>query len=362
MKITMMTRWNAPCGVSVHAELIGRALAELGHEIRVLAPAEPEEILIGKDEPWVERCYTANFFVPPGSKTAERRFFNPEPFLRDFPDIFIVQNLESLPMEELYKGISRIKENSKTVLVIHEGKMPKNRLFYRFDWDAIVCFDEHYKRMLEDAYPQEKIKIIAYPCHPYHPGDKNEARERLNLPDDKKTIFNFGPAVHNHIHILPTLRRINENIPIVFLTLTYSNDWYELFEALKAKYKFIDLRKGPVPLNILYTYLHASDCLLLHKGPSEGMVVSSTVFLCLGTGIPILCYDTNFFKGLDREVLKYDSLEGERGLKKLLEDVFEGKENVTSVLKAVREFVEYNSAYRITKRFTELFEDLLERG
>ncbi|HJH27727.1 MAG TPA: hypothetical protein C5S37_13420 [Methanophagales archaeon] len=42
MKIGMMSSWNVPCGVAVHAELLGRAWVEMGHELKVFAPAPIE--------------------------------------------------------------------------------------------------------------------------------------------------------------------------------------------------------------------------------------------------------------------------------------------------------------------------------
>jgi hypothetical protein len=42
MKIAMTSRWNIPCGVSLHAELVGRAWVEMGHDLQVLAPVEWE--------------------------------------------------------------------------------------------------------------------------------------------------------------------------------------------------------------------------------------------------------------------------------------------------------------------------------
>ena len=33
MKIKMMSRWNTSCGVSTHAELVGRAWVEMGHKL-----------------------------------------------------------------------------------------------------------------------------------------------------------------------------------------------------------------------------------------------------------------------------------------------------------------------------------------
>jgi len=42
--------------------------------------------------------------------------------------------------------------------------------FYKFDRDAVVCFDNRYKGFLKNIYPLEKIKIIPYPCHPVKKG------------------------------------------------------------------------------------------------------------------------------------------------------------------------------------------------
>lgn len=105
---------------------------------------------------------------------------------------------------------------------------------------------------------------------------------------------------------------------------------------------------------MLYTYLHACDCLLIHKDSAEAVVVPSTAYLCLGAGRPILAYDTNFFATFDKEVLKYSSLQ------EVLEDVFEERENVNSVLKSVEEYVRKNSSIEVAKRFIGLFESLLE--
>ncbi len=345
MKITMMSRWNTPCGVSLHAELLGRALVKMGHNLKVLAPVEYDDYQTDRDEPYILRCFRL-------SPEREGFFFNPEPFLQDDCDIFVVQNLEILPMEELLKVYPRIKERAKTVFVVHEGKPPKDLTFYKFDWDAVVCFDERYKRFLRNIYPENKIHIIPYPCHPLTLGDKKEARIRLNLPLDKKIIFNYGIGIYRHLHLLPTIEHVSKKYPLILLTMTHIQDWYDLFDTLRIKHKFIELRKGKLPIDTLYTYLHASDCLLIHKDSAEAIVVSSTAYLCLGAGCPILAYNTNFFATFDKEVLKYSSLS------RVLEDVFEERDNAKSTLKRAQEFVRKDSSIEIAKRFIELFESL----
>ncbi|MGB9627513.1 MAG: hypothetical protein ACPL6D_02525, partial [Thermodesulfobacteriota bacterium] len=347
MKITMMSRWNIPCGVSIHAELVGRAWVEMGHKLQVLAPVEWEGYQSDLDEPYVNRCYRL-----PKPDRKEGYFFNPEPFKHLDADVFVVQNLEILPMADLLKVYPTIKEKCKTVFIVHEGKPPKDPTFYQFEWDAIVCFDERYKRFLKEIYPEEKIFIIPYPCHPIHHGDKIEARKKLNLPLNKKILFNYGIGVYRHLHLLPTIKRINEEYPLLLLTLTHIPDWYELFEAVRSIYPFIDLRKGDIPIKELYTYLHASDALLVHKDSAEAIVVPSTAFLCLGSGCPILAYDTNFFETFDQEVLKYSELGA------VLKEVFEGSERVRATLEKAEDFVKRNSSFKIARRLVGLFESL----
>jgi len=116
----------------------------MGHDLQVLAPVELEGYRCDVDEPYVKRCYTLRH--KPGY------FFESKPFLSLDYNVFVVQNLEILPMEDLIKVYPLIREKAKTIFVVHEGKAPKDDIFYEFDWDAIVCFDERYKKFLRDIY------------------------------------------------------------------------------------------------------------------------------------------------------------------------------------------------------------------
>jgi len=175
------------------------------------------------------------------------------------------------------------------------------------------------------------------------------------LPQDRKIIFNYGLGVFRHLHLLPTVERLSKRYPILFLTLTDVEDWFELFAGLETKYSFLETRRGPVSTEELYTYLHASDALIIHKDTAAAVVVSSTAYLCLGSGCPILAHDTNFFETLGKEVIKYRSLEELTGR---LGDVFEGRENVAQTLEAAEKYVQKNSGWEIGRRFVELFKSV----
>lgn len=343
----MMTRWNIPCGVSLHAELIGREFVKMGHDLQVLAPIEWDGYQCDIDEPYVKRCYNLRKY-----QSQSGYFFEPKPFLARDYDVFVIQNLEILPMEELFKIYPSIKARAKTIFVAHEGKPPKDPIFYRFEWDAVVCFDERYKSFLKKIYNKDKIWIIPYPCHPVMHGDKQEARQKLGLPLDKKIVFNYGIGVYRHLHLVPILERINKDYPLIFLILTHIQEWYDIFEAIKARYPFIELRKGDIPIKELYPYLHASDALLVHKDSAEAIVIPSTANLCLGAGCPILAYNTNFFETFDKGVIKYTNL-GDT-----LISVFKENESAASTLQIAERYVRANSSYEIAKKFVEVFESL----
>jgi len=352
MKIGMMSRWNTSCGVSMHTELVGRAWVEMGHNVKILAPREETTPLTDQDESYVVRCY--RFYARGRETSQDTRSFDRNPFFDDF-DIFVVQNLERMPMNQLISIFPKIKKTAKTVLVIHEGKAPENPSFYKFEFDGVVCFDERYRdRFLRNIFPQERIHIIPYPCHLLEKGNQEKARKALGLPLNKGIVFNYGLGVFRHLPLLPELERLSQRYPLMFLTLTEVQDWYNLFEVARKRYDFIELRKGPISTRLLYNYLHASDALILHKDSTEKTVVSSTIYTCLGSGCPILAYDTNFVENFGEEIIKYKRLSSS------LEEVFEGTTRVKMALRKAEEFVRRNSSYEIGTRFIELFEKLLK--
>jgi glycosyltransferase involved in cell wall biosynthesis len=362
MKIGMMSRWNSACGVSMHAELIGREWVAMGHDLRVLAPIEYKETvnIATQDENFVTRCYRLDGYYKKKRaymyRAEEPPFFDPEPFLQEDYDVFVIQNLEIMPMQELLKIFPKIKRRAPTVLVVHEGGLPDDPLFYKFDFDAIVCFDERYKNFLRKVYPEEQIHIIPYPCHPPVPGNRLLAREKLGLPSEVPIIFNYGIGIFRHLHLLPTIERVANKYPLLFLVLTDHPDWYTLFDAVKHRYDFVELRKGAPSVEKLYDYLYASDALLLHKDPSPNVVVSSSVYFCLGSLCPIVAYGTNYVETLDSEVIKYRSL---AELEEKLEALLRGDEVVAETRRAAKHYAEFNSSEKIATRFLQLFENLL---
>ena len=86
--------------------------------------------------------------------------------------------------------------------IIHEAELSSDPSFYQFQWESIVCFDQRYRKFLREAFPEEKIHIIPFPCHPVTKGNKTEARLKLALPLNMKILLIFGQHVEKDLELL----------------------------------------------------------------------------------------------------------------------------------------------------------------
>jgi hypothetical protein len=353
MKIGMMSLWNAANGPSIHAELVGRAWVALGHHIRVFSSLRhPDARPTGqRDESFVIR----HFDVAEVTPVTRASHFDPSPLLDEEYEVFVAQNVERLPAEKLLQVSPRIKEKAVTVQIAHEGKAPEDPLYYRLDWDAIVCFDQRYREYLIRHFPAERIHMIPYPCHPLWQGDKDEARRKLGLPLDKRVLFSFGFRPQDITPLLPALRDIAKEHPVTYVINSNPESDVRQLHELTKDYNFVDLRVRPLPLDELYTYLHASDALLVHRESSRkySAVVSSSVCLVLGSGCPILFHDSNFVETHGEEIIKYKDMDD---LKANLVNLFDNGFDTGKV----EAFLNERSADKIARSFLQLFDRLLD--
>lgn len=335
-----MTTWARPCGASIHAQFVGNEWVKQGHELTVFAPYGGP-VLQKKDEPWVIRHYGLGEKAP----------FDEAPILDIDYDIFVLQQIREMPSKKLLRVASKIKKKAKTVVVIHEGRPPEQAIC-RFPWDAIVCFDKRYERFLFSIFPDEKIHIIRYPCHPVELGDKVKAREKLGIPLNKTVLMIYGVAIHQYFHLLPMMNRLNKIKPLLFMVFTSIRDWAELFESVGSRYDFIRIKMETLTTNELYEYLHASDGIIYHRDSSVDVVVPSTIYTCMGAGCPIFAFNSNFVETLDMEIIKY------RGLNELEKLLLGDKKRWKIAVRAAINYANRNSASRIAKKFIRLFESL----
>ena len=350
MRIAIMSPWNDCCGVSVHAELIGKAWMNQGHEIVVFAPTDervggrvPVET---EDERFVYRNWEMYRY---GAKVEDESsldlHFDPSPILKEDYDLFVIEKPCLTPLGKLLKIFDVVKRKATTIAVMHEGRVPKNVNFYKFDWDVITFFDERYKKLLADGIPADKTYIVPYPCHPIVEGNTQEARSKLDLPwdEDTKIILAYGIRLKNLREVFPIFKKLRKTYDVVLLMLASHEESVRAAMDIAREYKFTMFRKEAPPMSRLYTYFHASNAILVHKGPADYLPTSSTVHLCLGSMRPILCPDNNFVEVFDGEIMKYSNLDE---LRERLVDVFEGR-NVQSILSNARKYVTRNSASNI---------------
>ena len=355
MRIGMITLWNAANGPSIHAELIGRSWTAMGYPLTVFAPIRHPDArpTLQKDEPYVIRHYTVDSVHP----YTRASWFDPKPLLKTDYQVFVAQNVERLPSEQLLKLFPKIREKAVTVMVVHEGGPPEDPLYYQFQWDAIVCFDHRYVEFIAKYFPKDIIHIIPYPCHPMKLGDRIAARRALNLPLERPIIFSYGFRQDDVIPVLPELEEVAKETNLLYLVVANPGGEVEKLRKLVSQYDFVELRVKPLPLHELYTYLHASNALLINRAPNikYRAVLSSSIHLTLGSGCPILVRDSNYVELNNGEVIKYKDY---KELKEKLIKVI----NVGFDLEPVVKYVEERRADKIAEKFIKLFEKLLEES
>ena len=353
MKIGMMSAWNTDSGASIHAELVGRGWVELDHQLKAFTfyrYAFHGTNITAEDEEYVVRSFTVSGYSPSELDAV--------PLLTSDYEVFVVQDLGMLPKDLLGKIYWRIRKRAKTVNVIHDGELSRDPSFYRFEWDAIVCFDERYRNFLSRAYDVDKVHMIPYPCHPINYEDKREKRTKLLLPYDRKIIFAFGPATRHIIELYPHLEEISKRYPILLLIATKNKESVEFFKEKKKEAQFeIEIRETVLDLDSLYDCLHASDLLLYNKRSADHVVVPSTIFQCLGSGCPVVARDSNYVEVFDEEVLKYRDFDE---FKEKVEVVFDEGKGYRESKRYAEEYVKRDSGIEVAKKFIKLFKELKE--
>lgn len=353
MRITMLTTWNATDGTSYHAEFLGREFAKT-HKLTVFAPTldsmskDPHHlpITIGKDEDFVIRGF---------EQTWGSRGWVDDRLCDENCDVLVVESLDRMPIPNLLGMFSKIK--AKKVQVIHEWALPDNPGYYELDFDAIVCFDHRYKTMLLERYLEGKIHIIPYPCHPYVTGNKEKAREKLGLPKDTLIFFSFGrQPLTEYDDYLWLANELGKKYSLKYLVVRSDNpnDSEVVGKTLRGLSPSCEVRFERPLIDRVYDYLHASDIHLIPKGVSNNIVVSSTVFQCLGSGTPVVIPDTRYVEELDKEVVKYRSSDRTH-LNMQVSRLIKEETFRKATVNAAEKYVRGNSAQKIAERFMDLF-------
>jgi len=347
MKIAVMTSFHADDGASVHSEALVSALMKMGHKVTVFSfvkeDVEPE-CFTGKDERHVIRCIGARY----------NKFIDPRPILTTDFDIFVVENLRMLPVEELARIFPLIRKRSRTVHIVHESKLPEETWFYQFLWDKVIYLDKR-QEFLKDIYPD--AKFIPFPCLPLRKGKKEESRKKLNLPLDKKIIFTFCQRGYEFY-----LRDMPEGLKEKAILLFVIAPDCKMLEKESPPSWIIIREENALSKERFDEYLFASDAAIFHKFESRYYrVVSAVIFQVIGAGCPILVpQQSEFFQPLQDEVIYYSDA---KDLSEKLITLFSNKKESKRLEQAAAVYVSMNSADKVAEMYIELFTKILkERG
>lgn len=347
MKIGMMSAWNQTSGCSIHAELVGRKWVEQGHVLKVFSFIEDDyhgQSLIGFDENFVKRNFGTRQIT---------NFLNPIPFLEEDYDIFVAQDINMIPLNKLSKIFHLIRNKSKTIHVLHENRPSHNPSFYQHKWDALVCFDDRYKNFIKKIYPEEKIHIIPFPCSSWNPGNKEEARKKLDLPRESKIVFIFGQK----------WRHLGEEEINVFRKLSREYDLLVLITSETQRVSGVDLsgfhcifKKEVLEREKLFQYLCASDTWLFPKRSIDSYaILSSTVNFAMGSGCVATARDSNFLYNTRDTVLHYTNQDE---FENCLREAFEQGDEWKKRRRKAQKYSEDHEAGKISEQFINLFKTL----
>jgi len=359
MRLALMSRWNATCGVSLHAELLGRKLRSMGHEVVVYAPTLESAArdwhhkhLGIEDEPWIKRVYeeTDEYLYPDGG------WIDSEKLLEEDYEALIVELYTRLPVSELKKISAKIKGKAKLIGVLHLGYPRDIKPILEIEWDAITIFDKRCLDELLSRYVEEipgRVEEIPYPFAIV----KKVQPIRPEFAEDKIFFFTFGRQPDlEYVDYIRALRRLSSSYDLVYLIVRSDG-------VLSIEEDWLIQRREKLSLKSLYSYLKGSDLHLLPKNDIRAVVVSSTLAQTLYSGAPTITPDTRHFelipvddKGIG-PIVKYrlgDTDDLVEKLKLLIDDE-DLRERVSREAKA---YALENSDEIVASRFIELIKSL----
>jgi len=351
LRIAIMSRWNATCGISLHAELVGRELMRLGHDIVVFAPYVESankwwhHRLIRDDEDFVVRCYCEAdpSWTFEGSIDEDRVLS--EPF-----DALIVESYASIPYRHVERLVEKLRGKVPVVAVIHEGSRAQMKYSSLAIFDRVVVFDE---RFLDEVVGRVgNACVIPYPCRP-----PVAARSR-RFGEGGLRFFSFGrQPVDEYEDFVYALRVLRERHGLDFRyvvvrsdgLLPYSEPW------------LTQVRRRPT-IDELYNYLLGVDIHLLPKKDTRGVVVSSTFCQTVGSLTPTVSIASRYYEALP-EIggVKPIALYRDRDdLVRVILRIVEDGEFRRRLVEAMRVYAEQNSTLRVAAMFLALLEELME--
>jgi hypothetical protein len=349
--VGIISRWNATCGVSLHAESIGRELINRGYNIKVFAPYLASamrwwhHISTKEDEDYVIRCFEES--APDGSPGwIERHTIESHDI-----DYLVVESWASLPKRDVEQLVfTMTKRGVPSYLVIHEGYEKDLRYTNLNIFDRIIIFHRGFFRMLSGKVDGERVVIIPYPCTPpWH-------HLRAFGSDGRIVFFSFGrqPVSEYHDYI-EVLRELREQFPEIIYRVIRA-DFHLPFQD-----EWIEQKRKPLDFRELVDYLNGADVHLIPKGHTNGIVVSSTMCQTIGSLCPSVAPATAHFEDvlhsrMEPPIILY---ENRAELKDKLERLITDSHFRQSLVESARRYSDRFSVKNIVDSFESLFKSCL---
>lgn len=357
MRIAFLTRWNATCGVSFHAELLCRRLSSIGYDVVVFAPKlksanldwHHKRIRI-RDEKWVLRSYeeTSELIYPEGRSVGEE-------ILEEDYDVMIVEVYAGLPISELSKVFDKIRRKAKLIGVIHLAWRRDAPPMLKLRWDALTIFDRrYYDEILKgcDLSVVGKIEEIPYPFAIVD----GQGFRRPEEAEGRFLFFSYGrqPEIE-YVDYLRAVREVYGGGDAAYYILRSDS-------RLAVNEPWIIQEVDRPSLSKLYERLRGVDLHLLPKADTRGVVVSSTIAQSLYSGVPTIVPDTRYFETIpgsldEGPVVKY-RLGDLDDLGKKLRILMRDDSRRERISENARSYALRYSEERAAKRFLELINSL----
>jgi len=342
----------------LHAELLCRKLSSMGYDVMVFAPRiksaskdwHHRKIKV-RDERWVKRIYdeTTEVAYPIGGSIDSL-------ILEADYDALIIELYGRLPIMEFAKLADRIREKSKLIGVIHVGYRRDIEPILKIKWDALAIFDKRYYDELLRGYDLSSIGRVEEIPYPFAIIE-NISPLRPSFAEGFTLFFTYGRQPElEYVDYLRALRKLKERYSFKYFVLRSG-------QKLPIEEPWLCQEIDRPRLSKIYRYLLGADIHLLPKGDTRAVVVSSTIYQCLYSGIPTIVPDTRYFETIPVDergvgpVVKYRLGDVEDLLNKielLMQDEALRKE----VSENARKYALENSDEKIAKKFLELIGSL----
>ncbi|RLG04486.1 MAG: hypothetical protein DRN54_00870 [Thaumarchaeota archaeon] len=357
MRVAFLTRWNATCGVSFHAELLCRRLSSMGYEVIVFAPKlrsanldwHHKRIRI-RDEKWVLRSYeeTSELMYPDGGSVGEA-------ILDEDYDVMIVEIYGRLPISELANVSEKIRRKARLIGVIHLAWRRDVPPMLKLRWDALTIFDKRYRDELLRGYDLSGIGRIEEIPYPFAVVDGQGSR-RPEEAEGRFLFFSYGrqPEIE-YVDYLRAARGFCEGGDAAYHILRSDS-------RLKVNEPWIIQEVDRPSLRKLYEMLRGADLHLLPKADTRGVVVSSTIAQSLYSGAPTIAPDTRYFETIpgsldEGPIVKY-RLGDLDDLREKLKTLMRDESRRERISENARRYALKRSEERVAKRFLELMNSL----